>query len=447
MLCDLCGTMDGHESWCERNPRTLFPDTWTQLSLGDELSMPEDDSPVEWTLGADGGFGVDLPAVDPELDMSTVAGDCFTDEFMAILDDLHKNPPGGPEGVVPVVSRTSRRRSVRKSAKSGTVERALVTSAAGDSWEVNLYASDTSLGNSPEPPRLIPIAIPGWNVSEDNETVDAPMPSAWPGATEIADELIRAGTMEGGDDVVIPEPCDSVSEVVGPHTPNYVCVSESPASPDTEVEVEARSDTSDNPDYYAAYRPVTSPVTDVSPAQAPLAPPRELGPSVTQQYWSKLQRRRGQPAGTPYNRIAVVRPQPRRRRRSTYARNAYPRVFRMVTQAPVVRAVSILSHVRSPGGHVAIESLADQVTFARHAATQTVTSSRPSLSRSTATQTFTPLFVDVQTGTPSPEGPSSVVVIRIGGVYGESGEHAAETSSAEASSSCEGTDGTPLMDE
>ena len=96
---------------------------------------------------------------------------------------------------------------------------------------------------------------------------------------------------------------------------------------------------------------------------------------------------------------------------------------------------------------MATETLEDHVEMARNAATQTVMSSRPRLSRSTATQTFTPLFVDVQTGTNSTEGQGNVVVIRIGGVYGAGGEHAAGASSAEASSSCEGTDGTPLMDE
>ena len=301
-------------------------------------------------------------------------------------------------------------------------------------------------------------------MAPDNYVLPDVSTSAWPSATAIADELVRSGTGSEFEPDIVKVVAAVAPRVVGPHTPEYVRVTESPASPDSTEDFEARSESSDTPEVVGIYRPTTSPVTDVSGAEAAPTPLREMGPSAAQEYWLKLQRRRGQMVGYPYNKIAVVRPRPRPRprRMPAMSRRDYPQLIRILTRAPVVRSVSILSQVTSPGGHVATETLNDLINLARTRATQTP----PRPSQSMATQTFTPLFADVHTSTGNGGLPANVVVIRLGGVATSGEAPATVTTGEESTSGAEavvmatenaedesatgdesGTEGTPLMDE
>jgi hypothetical protein len=281
----------------------------------------------------------------------------------------------------------------------------------------------------------------------------APSVSMWPSALEIANELITEGTAAmGREENAVRDRAASGGR--RGHRAFYEVVTESPASPDPEVGIEAVSDASDAGERQGTYQPLVSSVTDVPSPKTPPSPPRLLGPSDGQKYWSKLQSHASRP-----QRIAMVRP--RVRRRSATARRRHEqRYFRIIAPAPVISTQSILSRVISANGDVAEETMQRRFDIARSRATQTVIPPPAvSILRTMSTQTLIPLYADVQTST-SDDCPANVVVLRVGGIRG--GRPPPVEVSVEATASQDGlsdatvvnngspsedTEGTPLLDE
>ena len=452
MLCAQCGELDAHEWWCD-SLKLQSPESWMNIQMDEEIVLPIAASPIDWLLGGDGGLGAELPMVVPELDLSNVEGDCFDDKFMALLNDLHASPPLGGVQTVPMPLEASAQNET--SDPRLRTKKAVVTAANGDQWEVDLYASDSSLEDGAAMPNILPVAIPGWNVSVDEDIVDNPTPGLWPNALELANELIHEGSAQSAGGAA--ETTVVGDGMTGSHVPAYERVWESPASPDEDPDMDVWSEVSSPGTYEVVYRPVTSPITDVPSPHTPPCVDRELGPSQAQKYWSKLQR--GQDGREPGcearpKKIAVVRPQ---RRRGRYAlerqRRRYPRVFRIITQAPVIRSQSIISRVITPDGHVAIESMEERFDMARTTSTQTVFPRFETWTRTTATQTYTPLYADVQTGMTETDRPINVVILRLGALIEESGSvvvataSASETEAEEEAGPSGDSEGTPLLDE
>jgi hypothetical protein len=189
---------------------------------------------------------------------------------------------------------------------------------------------------------------------------------------------------------------------------------------------------------------------------------QEMGPSAIQDYWTRVQRRRdGQKERNP-NRVAVVRPMPRRNDQvSVIRRRADPRVFRLETRAPVVTTQTIISRVTSPNGSVAQENMNERVAMARNQATQVphvdlrsvATQSAPR-GVTIATQTETDILSGMETAYVHPSsavGADVTIPVITGGVTGTelrlvlkmestSGEDTPRQTEEE-------TDGTPVQDE
>jgi hypothetical protein len=406
---------------------------WPILSLGDLLEAPWESDPNAWFTGADDSSGMDLPDILPGLDLMSKIDDD---------DDLVNWLQGDANGVVqtPETKVSSETVSHENQVKVDTVVNeveGVVLEVPDVALEVDLYASDASLGlegDSPEGGQgsapmdkvmgsapnvrdqgVLPVVIPGWNMPNEPEPLPAPTSGVWSNAFDLACEFIRDGSTSAvsGDHSYAHAQAAPSGEYAW--RPARSVAAESPASPDMEVGVDAYSDTSDYNADIPSYRPVVSPITDVPSPRTPPSPPRLLGPSAAQRYWSNLQSRPSGEKGFQPQRIAMVRPRPRRRT-PAHRRISDQRFFRIITPAPVVRSQHIISRVTSPNGHVAEETMNERFDMARDYATQTVFPMQANFVRTVSTQTLIPLFADVQTGMENGDLPRQVIVIRVGGM-------------------------------
>jgi hypothetical protein len=458
MRCRKCDAVLGHEIWCTRHPQLAAQDQSTEVyaapSLGDALELPENPSPTSWLMKEIDDLHQAFPMVDPNFDLSLLEGESYTGSLLSLLEV--------GETVSTNISVATPAHQV--AAVTGTAENGL-GSVGSHHFPMgpmdviqhdHLYASDSSLGSDDNQDE-IPIIIPGWNVSESVEIqADSVSAGAWPTAMVLAEQLIAEGTMDNPNAIVEPigraEPSAmdiaEPSAVVRPtlraesSVVESMCehVLESPASPDPESGEEARSEASSGAaaSEQQNYAPSGSDISEAfSPHTPPSPPPRLIGVSPIQKYWSRTQAKPGGSRALARNRIAMV--QPRKKcwgpmaASQRHRRNA--RVFRIVTEAPVVTTQSTISRVVLPDGSCTYETL----------------DTRFDMAVTRSTQTITPLFADVQTGT-SPDRPPSVVIIRVGrlvssAVPEESAESACPTSPTGEADQGDVTPGTPLQDE
>ena len=189
---------------------------------------------------------------------------------------------------------------------------------------------------------------------------------------------------------------------------------------------------------------------------------REMGPSAIQDYWSRVQRRRdGQKERNP-DRVAVVRPMPRRTGQvSVIRRRADPRVFRLETRAPVVTTQTVISRVTSPNGSIAQENMNERVAMARNRATQvprvylrSVATQNTPRGVTIATQTETDILSGMEAAYVHPSsavGADVTIPVIVGGVTGTELRLVLEMESTSGEDTPrrteEESDGTPVQDE
>jgi hypothetical protein len=236
-----------------------------------------------------------------------------------------------------------------------------------------------------------------WNLlqcGEGSEDLDRPG-RPWPSSHEVADSLL-VSLLESDETRPIATVLPSVRSSGNPD--DMVRFTSAPASPDDEDEIDVVA--IDGPE--GTFRPLRrEPVTVpwepesqgacggcdrgtatgdedgdamVDSRDSLLEVPEEgveLRPSPIQNYWTRIQARRGGAVERARGRVAHIRPMPRvGGRLRAYYHRPDPRRFNITTTAPVVRSQEIISRVTSPLGSIAEETLAETARMARHQATQ-----------------------------------------------------------------------------
>jgi hypothetical protein len=286
-----------------------------------------------------------------------------------------------------------------------------------------------------------------WDLMRCDETsVEEARPGVWPSAEEIADELLGLDRNEpnvrGNPVVNVVAPMPHESSVVELGRIRFL---EAPASP-TEEEQEGL-DNGERP--MGAFRPIQAvrgtgrydvvrpdvrddrePATrdvgtdmesvgvvgdlEESPEEG-----REVYPSPIQRHWTRTQARRSRRVDRRSDRVAHMRPAPRRDE-GPYAifHRRDPRVFRVRTTGPVIHTTDIISRVTSPCGSVMEERLGDHVHMARDKATQVPRKKKRSMaiqvhmrteSQAVSTQTVARL-IEAMTLDTAPEVENEVII-------------------------------------
>lgn len=472
MKCQQCHYELGHATWCTILMEGRSLSRWSTPSFGDPLDLPLAPSPVSWLMGDLDDLDVMLPMVDPRLDISWLEGEDMPESFLTLLgpelpvqsseNTSVEQSRSGQYGAVPNVGgppvavvapyAPSTSRMPHEGGANELVQNtdgpllAVVAPHPSDpsglsrDGGMNLYASDSSLGLDDEV--SFPTAVPGWNVTRQEEVSTSWAPNPWASPEAIADKLVGAGVEATSSVPALGDHAHYTANVEEKVV--YERISESPASPDAESGEEARSESSVTAMEEAPYAPIVSPISEgLTPRTPPSPPPRVLEASPIQNYWSRVQAKAKPAADGRPSRIALIQPKRKAWGPMTahQRRRHAQRVIRIVTQAPVVSSQSILSRTILPDGSMNIETLDTHISMACTRSTQTVT----------------PLFADVQTGIRETDLPHNVVVIRVGSIVSPAVPAAASGNVSEAApANARGTpatmdqelsDGTPLLDE
>jgi hypothetical protein len=353
-----------------------------------QLALPWVPSPTSWLFGSSEDWPELGPNLDLDLDLDLdlgldlMGGNELPDDLLSFLEE------GIKDEAIPNASAVS---SVATASHAG-VEGESVDTGLIDPDHVPAPLVEEGVMEMDGPGNGFPVAIPGWNVANFEEVGNESSASAWPTATQLADQLIQSvpapsegGSIHGRDessssgDGEVLEAVNFSSLTIRRDGANDIATGVSTNSVPYVPDVSTISDSTDTNSAFSE--------TD-----------RVLGPSRIQQHWSRLQAR---PQRMSASRVAMVRPRPRqasllRRRRSQ------PHLWQIFSSSPILQAHSILSRVTDASGDTTIEEL----------------NSRFNMSRSVATQTITPVFADVQTGMSDDDRPRNVIVIRVGGVVG-----------------------------
>jgi hypothetical protein len=394
MWCLSCHGVSEHTEYC---PEKLQEDLGFDFQP-DQLALPWSPSPNSWLFD-----GLDtLQDIGPDIDLSLFEDNGLPDELM----DWAVSSGEATGGLYPATQSCAvaagsssqvcqdggnlplvRLSPVRPSllAEETSLDEDIGHTLAIDGADSAAQGTDMEPQVDP-----FPVIIPGWNVGNYEEIDCEGGPSAWPTANEIADQLIQEAVgPELGPSI---DGC-SVASSASTGTPSVRDMGTMAALPILPQQAqEIPSEGSD-------YAPVVSPISEGAGSDTSTSnSDKLLGPSRIQQHWSRLQAR---PRRMSPSRVAMVRPRPRQASLLRRKQNS-PQLWQIFTSSPILQTHSILSRIIAANGDTMVEEL----------------NSRFNMTRTVSTQTYTPVYADVQTGMTDDDRPRSIIVIRVAGIVG-----------------------------